>query len=439
MKITKFQVIVLIIFIIFIVAGVATFALYKGDSSTNQIPAITVWGTFPKDQFDRYVNKINQGLQDQLSIRYTEYDSSTFSQEFVAALARGSGPDAVLIPSDMLLPAADKLTAIPYSSYPQSTFQSQFIDEARIYLMPSGVLGIPFSIDPLVMYWNRDMFNTAGVALPPKYWDQFTSDDGLVSKLTEKDGNGTITKSALAMGDFTNVVNAREILGSLFLQSGNPVTRITTDGLLESTLKPTYTQSPTPAVTFFTQFVDPSSANYSWNKSWPDSKTAFVAGRLGTYFGFASELFNIRSKNPNLNYDVAPLPQLRQNGVATTYGRIYAFSITRQSSLANAALTIIYQLTAPQNMVNISNDLYLPSVSRSIIAAGSKDPYITTFNRQALISRTWLDSDPAQSRNILGGMVQAITTGQKSIYQALNDAAGQYDAVLRQALGALAQ
>jgi len=432
MKTSKFQIIVLIVFIAFIIAGVAFFATYKGGGQSNQLPSITIWGTFPKAEFDQYLAKVNSTLSQQMSVKYVEESQASFLGDFVAALARGNGPDAILVSADILLPTEDKLVSIPYTSYPQRSFIDGFVDEAQVYLGANGILGIPFSIDPMVMYWNRDTFNAAGIAVPPKYWDEFKD---LNKKLTVKGDNGTVIKSAIAMGDFSNVVNARELLGSLILQSGNPVTAPDSYGVLGSAIGPNAAKSAVPAVTFFTQFVDPSNDNYSWNHSWTDSKTAFVSGKLATYFGFTSELSNIRNKNPNLNFDIAPLPQLRTGGIAATFGRIYAFSIVKQSQVQSAAFQIIYTLTQPQYLANISSDMYLPSVSRSVIAAGSKDPYITIFNSAALIAKGWLDADPSQSGAILGSMVQNITTGQKSIFQAVSDASSQYDAILHQAAG----
>ncbi len=40
-----------------------------------------------------------------------------------------------------------------------------------------------------------------------------------------------------------------------------------------------------------------------------DSKNMFLAGDLALYFGFASELDDLKNKNPNLNFDVTLFPQ----------------------------------------------------------------------------------------------------------------------------------
>lgn len=432
MKISKFQLIALALCIVFLIAGVIAFATFKGSGSKNQIPAVTIWGTISKATFDQYVNQVNLSSPLPISATYVQKDLSAFLPEFVSALARGTGPDIILIPADMLLPAEDKLAAIPYATMPQRTFMNTYIDESSVYLGSNGILGLPLLVDPLVMYWNRDLYNTAGVALPPRHWDEFGA---LNQKLTVKDGNGTITKSTVAMGDFSNVANAREILATLFLQVGNPITAIASDGGLSSTLKISAKADPTPALNFFTSFVDPGSTNYSWNRSWPNSKTAFLSGNLATYLGLASELADIRAKNPNLNFDAAALPQASKGGVTATYGRLYGLSIVRTSPNVNAAYSVISILTDPAYLPILSKLTYLPSVSRSVIAAGFTDPYLTLFDQAALISRTWLDVGPDQSGQIFSNMIQSLTSGKKSTYQAIQDAGNQYDVALRGAIG----
>src|SRR3989344_8435059 len=131
----------------------------------------------------------------------------------------------------MILPHSDKISAIPFSALSQRTFQDLYIQEGDIYVTSAGIMGIPFTIDPLIMYWNRDMFDAAGIAAYPRFWDEFTE---LNRKLTVKDQNGNVRRSALAMGDFTNVANARELLGSLLFQVGNPVTYRNAEGTVMS-------------------------------------------------------------------------------------------------------------------------------------------------------------------------------------------------------------
>ena len=65
---------------------------------------------------------------------------------------------------------SDKVFIIPYANFSQSQFTNTFADGANPYLASSGVVGVPVLIDPLVMYWNRDMLKTAGIAEPTPDW-----------------------------------------------------------------------------------------------------------------------------------------------------------------------------------------------------------------------------------------------------------------------------
>jgi len=391
---------------------------------------VTVWGTFPSSVFDQYVANINNNSPTPLSVTYKQFDTASFSSQFIAALARGNGPDAILIPADMLLPHEDKVALIPYTAFSQRDFMNTYISEAQIYTTSSGILALPFTVDPLIMYWNRDMFNTAGVATYPRYWDEFTA---LNQKITVKDQNGNIRKSAIALGDFTNVDNAREVLASLIFQLGNPITAYNAQGVLQSTIRSTAQVDPKPAFDFFTQFVDPTNANYSWNRSMSDSETEFLSGNLATYFGFASSLNDIRTKNPNLNFDAAPLPQVRTGGMKAEYAKMYGFSIVRSTPNANGVYQVLSILTEPNYLAALSNTMYLPPVLTSLLAQGSTDPYISVFDAASLVGKTWLDPDPIKSNQILGNVVESITTGQASAYQAIEDGGLLYDQSISQA------
>jgi len=221
MKTSRFQLIFLTTLVIFIIAGVIAFATYKTGSSKNQLSPITVWGTFPKDVFDQYVTQINYGLTQQMTVNYVQETPQSFSRDFVAALARGVGPDAILIPADLLLTSADKLTPIPYSVLPQRTFVNTFVDGASVYLSQDGELGIPFVADPLVMYWNRDMFNSAGIVGPNKRLWEIT--DGEWAKTFAVNVNGTFNLCrAFAPGmkerGWGRIVNFASMAG----KEGNP-------------------------------------------------------------------------------------------------------------------------------------------------------------------------------------------------------------------------
>lgn len=432
---SKFQIIVTALFIICIIVGVTLFATYKSSSSTQGLPAITIWGTYPASAFTRMLGALNTSREAPLDITYIEIAEASFDKQFIEALANGQGPSALLIPQELLARHTDKILPIPASVLTERDFINTYIPQAELYFSAEREpYALPFTIDPLVMYWNRDLYTNAGIATYPKYWDEFNS---ITAKIDQKDVNSNIRRSAIAMGEFNNINNAREILGALLLQSGNPVTTrgdATSGGSLVSTLGDgqfSGAKLSDPAVVFYTQFANPRSSLYSWNRSLPVSKSWFLSGSLATYFGFASELFDLRAKNPNMNYDVAPLPQIREGNVRTTYGSMYGFSIVRRAPDPSSTYAILKELTSPEALSLLSKTSFLPPVRRDMISADSKDPYQQVFYDSALISRGWLDTNAVRTGKIFQTMVESITSGRAETYEAIQTAHESLDLSLQ--------
>jgi ABC-type glycerol-3-phosphate transport system substrate-binding protein len=429
---SKFQIILTGIFVAFIVIGVTVFATYKSKDEKNALPPITIWGTFPEAVFSQFVSKVNSVSVEPVQINYFEIPESNFDKSFIEALARGEGPDAILIPQTLLYKHEDKVIPIPFDILTERDFRNTFIELGELYVKPQvGTLALPFVVDPLVMYWNRDTFTNAGIASFPRHWDEF---GGVGAKITQKDVNSNVRRSTIAMGEFSNVNHAKEILGALFLQSGNPVTVRNSDGGVSSAIGSGVYDglgSSLPALQFFTKFSDPRNPEYSWNRSLPNSKNAFLAQNLATYIGYASELFDLRQKNPNLDFDVSLLPQAPGGANRVTYGKMYGFSIVKSTKDTSSTFEVLKLLLTPASLNELVSLVYLPPVRRDMIASGSTDPYLSIFYDSALISKGWLDSSVGESERIFREIVEDVTSGRKRAEDALDDGNDLYDLSLQ--------
>lgn len=420
---SKFQVIFTAIFVLFIIVGVAVFATFK-SGGRETLPSITIWGTIPSNTFTTFLSELNINRAEPLNISYEEIDEATFNEQFVETLARGGGPDAILVPHELVLKEEDKLVPIPYSVFPERDFKNTFIQSAELYLTPRGVLALPLSIDPLVMYWNRDLMTNAGLATHPQYWSEFQS---LAGKINRKDSASNITRSALALGEFRNVLHAKEILSALIMQTGNPIVTRGAEG-------PQVTfedgaAGASAAVEFFTQFSNPVLTTYSWNRALPSSKNFFIAGDLATYFGFSSEIADIRAKNPNLNFDVASLPQAKDAPNRVTYGKIHALAIAKSSVNPNGTFMVLNELTSPQALSLWGEQTGLPPVRRDLISQTPTDPYLAVFYDAALTSRAWIDPDPVATGRIFQTMVENVISSRETLVDAVDRAGEELEAL----------
>lgn len=432
-KISPFQIIILVVSGIAIVVGVLLFAFSRSNQSQNNVE-VSIWGIMPSDDFTALVNDILDRDRKSINVVYTAFDPENFETELVENLAEGKGPDIILLPQDLLLKHQNKLYTLAYEFYPQRDFKDTFIEESELFIHAGGIIGIPFTVDPLVMYWNRTMFTEANLSQPPSEWGEILE---IASKLTNRDSSFSIIDSGVALGEFRNINQAKEIFITLLLQAGNPVVRRDVNvpevydvyhSILDERLG--YTIAPIEAaLNFFTQFSNPSKAVYSWNRSLPSSKDMFLSGDLAIYFGFASEYEDLKRKNPNLNFDVALMPH-SSNGSSATYGKMTAFSITKNTQNTGPAYDALLKLTSPEAISFISNYTKLPPVRRDLLVVPPQDAALSVFYNSALRAKGIYDPDPVKSQTILQDMVESFVTGRSVSSDVVNTA----DILLEQAL-----
>jgi ABC-type glycerol-3-phosphate transport system substrate-binding protein len=149
------------------------------------------------------------------------------------------------------------------------------------------------------------------------------------------------------------------------------------------------------------------------------------------YVGQASELFSIQQKNPNLNFDVTDIPQVRGNTDKIDFAHVYAAAIVKQSKSAPGAFTFITSLTEGAALTALEAKTNLPSARRDLLSQLPTDPYRVVFYDAALIARAFVDPDPVQTSSIFGAMINSIESGQSQISDAVTTASQSLDDALK--------
>ena len=422
-NISKFQLALIGAFVLFAIAGVAIFA--SNRSSSNNAPTkVTIWGTFDQSLMSSFIQRVVSLSKNTLSIVYVQKTPEGFENSLLEAIATGQGPDAILVTQNTVLSEANKIYQIPYSEISARDFTSTFIPESELFLSAGGEMALPFAIDPMVMYWNRDIFSNANISEPPQYWTQFLK---LAPTLTKINDAQEIIQSATGLGEYHNINYAKDILSLLIMQAGDPI--VTTElGKYRSVLNSSTNQSSSPAnsaLSFYTQFADPQKPTYSWNRALPDSETLFLSNKLGIYFGYASDYEILKGKNPNLNFDVAVVPQAAPSTtaqyVSKTFGNVYGLSILRSSKNVPATYKTIVALVQKPSLDLWSAVSGLPSVRRDSLN-NPADAVGAVFAQSALWSAGWLDPDYSESEAIFQNMIEDVTSGRKLYFASVADA-----------------
>ena len=424
---STFSAVILIIFIALALFGVFIFATFQ-QSARDRIGTVTIWGSVPQDAFDAVIGSVRDARSDFADVTYEEVPAEALMPRLVEAIAAGRGPDLVLFPSSNVLKDGDKLAPIPYAQFSRRDFQDTFVEAGEAFLTPGGILAIPISIDPLVMYWNRSLYATAGIASPPRYWDEFTR---IAPRLTVKTQSGTLTGSAVALGTWNNVSHAKAVFVTLVRDLGSPIVTRRDDGTLDASLRSNETVQPAAsALRFIADFADPIKPVYSWNSAQRMSRDAFLSGTLATYFAPASELRQLRNGNPNLNFDVAQLPSAR-GAFAFVGAEVLGISTPRGSKNPSGALQAAYLLSAQKQQLILARELTLPSPRRDAQITDPTLAYTAVFDASALRGYVFLDPNPGETDALFARMVESVATGRATVSEALSTAHNDLQALTR--------
>ena len=428
---STFQLVVVSIFVAFIVLGVGAFAMFGGVFGGGGVGAVTIWGTIPQETGDRLLEGLrtdDKNLQDAV---YVEKDAASYESTLLNAMASGVSPDIFLVSQEQLGAFGDKILTIPYGTVSQSQFVSSYVDEGQIFLTPQGAVALPFAIDPLVMYWNRDLFGTAGLAQAPLYWNDFLT---LAPKMYSANSSQNITRSAVAMGAWSNIAHAKEILSTLFMQAGEPVTARNAAGVLTAVFGQTPQSAGNnpaeSALRFYTEFGNPSKTTYSWNRSMPRSDEAFLSGTLGVYFGFASEYRSLAERNPNLRFATALMPQLQGSGSTMTYGRMTALAIPKSARNIPGAAVVAQALAGAPAAAALSTLTGMPSARRDVRLNTAGSAVNEVFAQSALISRGWIDPGQSKTDAVFKAMIESVVSGASLPATAVSEASQEFSQII---------
>lgn len=398
---------------------VAVFIFSQGSSSKNnadQVVKVTIWGDIdPVNGLRDAISDFNQVHRKDFNVTYVYKKSDVFDTSFIEAIADNKAPDLIFLSNTKVLRLENKIQPIDYTQLPIPTFQQRYVDSAKTFLAPEGVLGVPLVLDPLVLYYNRDLFTNAGIINPPKYWDEVLAMQPKLTKLTSTDG--TFDYSAIAMGEYTNVTHAKDIISAMLMQVGVPLVYRNDAGQtvvsVDSDIKTTGEPPVDSALRFYMDFANPNKTLYSWNRTLPPSRDVFLADKLAMYIGRASDYKIIKDLNPHLNFGLSQLPQMRTVRTESTGAEVYALAVVKSGlQRANALNALVAMVGDADFVAKWSKISLLPPARRDLLAKQQTDAIQPYYYDAALRSRAWLDPEETQSDTAFSDMIEGLSSGR---------------------------
>lgn len=414
----NFQNIFLGVLVVAIVAAIIVFSNTSGgkDGDGKNAVKITMWGDISDNtEFRTAISKFNQKYQKKYNITYTYIKPAEFETKLIESIADNKSPDSILISNSKILRLETKLSPISYETLPVSKYNEAYIDSSKIFLSKKGALGFPLVLDPIVMYWNRDMFTNASIIEGPKYWDEIIP---LSTKLTKRgDVTGTFDTSAIALGEFENINHGKDIISTLFLQSGISIVERNESGSPKASLSSLSRTTGEPladsSLRFYMDFSNPLKTIYSWNRTQPNSLDAFLSEKLAMYIGRASDYKTIIEKNPHLRFDVGQIPQMKNTSVESTYAEVFGVSILKASKQQQNTLSALAALASDSEYIlALSKALQMPPVRKDLLAKQQTDLIMPVFYNSAIRSKSWLDPIEEKSNESFSLMINGLSSGR---------------------------
>ena len=304
---------------------------------------LTYWGLWEASPVLDQVIKDFQTQNAGVIINYIQQSPQEYRERLQDALQKGQsstapnsiqiGPDVFRYHATWVPMLKNQLSALPSSVMSSTEFNQTFYPVAVKQLTtPNGIVGIPLMYEGLGLYYNKQIFQTANV-LPPTQW----SDLEIVAKaLTIRSKDKKISRAGVALGLTSNVDNFSDILGLLILQNGGDPSRPSSKLVVDT-------------VKYYTNF---NRVLGVWDETLPNSTYAFATEKVAMMIAPSWRAFAVKAINPNLQFSIAPVPQLQ--GTNVTWASYWVEGVSKTSNQQEMSWKFLN--TSSKNLQKLYND-----------------------------------------------------------------------------------
>lgn len=386
---------------------------------TTTTTTLVVWGLW---QDSDSMGPIIRAFKDQtgVAVEYKKVASiATYEKDLLEALAEGRGPDIFVINNTWVEAKRGRLIPAPIEIINERQVREEFVDVVASDLVRDNlVYALPTSVDTLALYYNNNLFNSAGIAAPPKTWQEFQQD---VIKLTQVSRLGVIGQSGAALGTAVNINRAPDILQMLMMQSGLKIID-TSRGERRIDIAGDIGER---ALAFYTDFSNKSKQVYTWDISQDYSIDAFAEGKTAMLFNYSYQIPVVKAKNPRLQFSIARVPQIGGNTTPVTFASYWPFAVSASSRSPQAAWQFVRFLASKPVAETINKAQGVPPARRDAIPDYQTNPVMGVFAEQALTAQSWPRVDIVATDGIFTTMIDSVATSGAAISDALRSAQDQ--------------
>lgn len=386
--------------------------------------SLQVWGLWQdSDDMKPVIDAFKE--QTGIEVEYKKIESvAVYERELLEALAEGRGPDVFVLHHTWIDSKRALLAPAPDDLIDERRVREEFVDVvAQDVVRDRRVYALPTSVDTLALYYNKDIFNAARIAAPPRTWPELHD---VVAKITRVNRVGTIEQSAIALGTAANVNRAADILQLLMMQSGVPM--VASPGSFDITGSTNVGEN---AVIFYTDFANKAKNVYSWDLNQDFSVDAFAEGETAMMFNYSYHIPTITAKNPRLrlgvNFAIAPMPQIQGTAHDQTidFAAYWPFGVSVSSPAPRSAWQFVQFMTSKEPAATLNAAQQVPPARKDSVIELQRDPTLGVFTEQTLTAQSWPRPDIVATDSIFNTMIDSVVRGEAAPDEALRRAQDQ--------------
>ncbi len=394
------------IIVLFLIIG---FFLNGSGGVVGGKATLTYWGLWEEPKTMQIIINDFKKQNPNIDIVYKKQTPDKYKDRIITRITNNSGtdiPDIFLYHNSWLPTMTSVLAPLPNTVITPEEFKKSYFPVVQNdVVLNGGIYGIPQGIETLSLFVNKEIFDAAGIQVP-QTWDQFIRS---AKALTVKDQTGKIRTAGAAVGTFDNIQHAPDIISLLFLQNGVDLQKL-----------PDYRASIADALIFYTAFTKES--DNVWDGSMNNSVAAFANGEVAMIFGYSWDIFAMKATNPNVVFEVHPVPNLPgKNTTVASYWVNGVSSKTKNQKEAMLFMQYLARKDVQQKLFTESSktrDFGVPYATRDLAKTLQDNPTIYPFVEQAeFASSTYFASDTRDAgyneklNTYLGNAVRGILSG----------------------------
>jgi ABC-type glycerol-3-phosphate transport system substrate-binding protein len=161
---------------------------------------------------------------------------------------------------------------------------------------------------------------------------------------------------------------------------------------------------------------------YTWNTKSNYSIDSFAAGELAFMYGYAFTREDVMKKAPNLNFDIAPVPQPVSGTNLVNFANYWGYGVSKQSKNKDWAWGFLRFAVGKDNMKAYAERTKTPTARKDLVSEQLNDSFLGTFANASLTAKSFYKRDAEKVDKIFAEMIDSVVLKGKTLNSAVTAA-----------------